>query len=139
MAKILEHCPTCQSRMEITQLSCTNCETVVLGRFEPNRFSKLPPRSLAFLESFVRSRGNVKEMARETGISYWTIRKQLDDLLVELDLEPRSEAPAGKANRREILERLKVGELDAEAAARLLEDARVPHHTPTPHKENPNE
>jgi hypothetical protein len=109
--------------MEITQLSCTNCETVVLGRFEPNRFSKLPPRSLAFLESFVRSRGNVKEMARETGISYWTIRKQLDDLLVELDLEPGSEAPAGKANRREILERLKAGEIDAEAAARLLEDA----------------
>ena len=123
MAKILEHCPTCQSRMEITQLSCTNCETVVLGRFEPNRFSKLPPKSLAFLETFVRSRGNVKEMARETGISYWTIRKQLDDLLVELDLEPGSEAPAGKAKRREILERLKAGEIDAEEAARLLEDS----------------
>ncbi|HUF39139.1 MAG TPA: DUF2089 domain-containing protein [Anaerolineales bacterium] len=122
MAKILEQCPSCQSRMEITQLSCTNCETVVLGRFEPNRFSQLPPKSLAFLESFVRSRGNVKEMARETGISYWTIRKQLDELLVELDLEPGSEAPTGKANRREILARLKAGEIDAEEAARLLEN-----------------
>ena len=122
MAKILDHCPTCQSRMEITQLSCTSCETVVLGRFEPNRFSKLPPKSLAFLEAFVRSRGNVKEMARETGISYWTIRKQLDDLLVELDLEPGSESPpAGKATRTEILERLKAGEITPEEAAELLE------------------
>lgn len=123
MAKILDHCPTCQSRMEITQLSCTNCETVVLGRFEPNRFSKLPPDSLAFLEAFVRSRGNVKEMARELGISYWTIRKQLDDLITELGLESRPESAPGKASRREILARLKAGEIDPDEAARLLEDA----------------
>ena len=123
MAKILEQCPTCQSRMEITQLSCTNCETVVLGRFEPNRFSKLPPRSLAFLESFVSSRGNVKEMARELGISYWTIRKQLDDLIAELGFETKSEASAGKADRREVLERLRRGEIDPDEAARLLGDA----------------
>lgn len=122
MAKILEQCPTCQSRMEITQLSCTNCETVVLGRFEPNRFSKLKPEDLAFLEVFVRSRGNVKEMARDLGISYWTVRKQLDDLIHELGLEARPEAPAGKATRREVLERLSAGEIDAEEAARLLED-----------------
>jgi hypothetical protein len=108
--------------MEITQLSCTSCETVVLGRFEPNRFSKLPPKSLAFLEAFVRSRGNVKEMARETGISYWTIRKQLDDLITELDLDPGTEATdAGKATRTAILERLKAGEITPEEAAELLE------------------
>lgn len=123
MAKILDHCPTCQSRMEITQLSCTNCETVVLGRFEPNRFSKLPPERLAFLEAFVRSRGNVKEMARDLGISYWTIRKQLDDLITELGLETRPESAPGKASRREVLERLKAGEIDPDEAARLLEDA----------------
>lgn len=121
MAKILDHCPTCQSRMEITQLSCTNCETVVLGRFEPNRFSKLPPESLAFLETFVRSRGNVKEMARELDISYWTIRKQLDDLITELGLESKPQPPAGKASRREVLERLRAGEIDPDEAARLLE------------------
>lgn len=124
MAKILDHCPTCQSRMEITQLSCTNCETVVLGRFEPNRFSKLPPDRLAFLEAFVRSRGNVKEMARETGISYWTIRKQLDDLIAELGLdEPNRDSPTGKASRREVLERLRAGEIDPDEAARLLEES----------------
>lgn len=122
MAKILEHCPTCQSRMEITQLSCTRCETVVLGRFEPNRFSKLTPESLAFLEAFVRSRGNVKEMARDLGISYWTIRKQLDDLIHDLGLDTQPVSSAAQASRREILERLRSGEIDPDEAARLLED-----------------
>jgi hypothetical protein len=120
MAKILDSCPTCGSRMEITQLSCTNCETVVLGRFEPNRFSKLPPKSLAFLETFVRNRGNVKEMERELGISYWTIRKRIDDLVEELGLSAKP-APVAKIDRRAVLERLKAGEIGPEEAARLLE------------------
>lgn len=124
MAKILDQCPVCQSRMEITQLSCTNCETVVVGRFEPNRFSKLSPESMAFLETFIRNRGNVKDMERETSISYWTIRRRIDELIVELGLEakPDSESPA--SSRREILERLKNGEINAEEAGKLLEKAK---------------
>ncbi len=121
MAKILEHCPTCHSRMEITQLSCTACETVVLGRFEPNRFSKLPPKSLAFLEAFVRNRGNVKEMERDLGISYWTIRKRIDDLIAELGLTQKPDGKAQKQKSRDILEQLKNGELTADEASRLLE------------------
>ncbi|GAB4577809.1 MAG: hypothetical protein Fur0022_05410 [Anaerolineales bacterium] len=121
MAKILDQCPVCQSRMEITQLSCTSCETVVVGRFEPNRFSKLSPESMTFLETFIRNRGNVKDMERETGISYWTIRRRIDELIAELGLEakPDSETPA--TSRREILERLKNGEITAEEAGKLLE------------------
>ncbi len=123
MAKILDQCPVCQSRMEITQLSCTQCETVVVGRFEPNRFSKLPQESLTFLEAFVRNRGNVKEMERETGISYWTIRRKIDELITELGLEAKPD-PEVRHTRREILERLKNGEITAEEAGKLLEKAK---------------
>ena len=130
MAKILDQCPVCQSRMEITQLSCTNCETVVVGRFDPNRFSKLPQDSLAFLEAFVRNRGNVKEMERELGISYWVIRRKIDELIAELGLEAsvaRNRQPdpeTTKTTRREILERLKNGEITAVEAGKLLERAK---------------
>lgn len=124
MAKILDQCPVCQSRMEITQLSCTNCETVVVGRFEPNRFSKLPQESLVFLEAFVRNRGNVKDMERETGISYWTIRRKIDELIAELGLEAKPDPETAKTSRREILERLKNGEITAEEAGKLLEKAK---------------
>ena len=124
MAKILDQCPVCQSRMEITQLSCTNCETVVVGRFEPNRFSKLPQESLDFLEAFVRNRGNVKEMERDLGISYWVIRRKIDELITELGLEAKPHPETARTSRREILERLKNGEITAEEAGKLLEKTK---------------
>jgi hypothetical protein len=121
MAKILSHCPTCRSRMEVTQLSCTACETVVLGRFEPCRFCNLPDESLGFLEAFIRSKGNVKEMERELGTSYWTIRSQLNDLIAELGFEPKPDREAQREARKTILERLHDGEIDADEAGKLLE------------------
>ena len=125
MAKILDQCPVCQARMEITQLSCTHCETVVVGRFEPNRFSKLSPESMAFLETFIRNRGNVKEMERATSVSYWTIRRKIDELITELGLEAQPDAETAKTSRREILERLKNGEISAEEAGKLLEKIKT--------------
>lgn len=120
MAKILSHCPTCSARMEVTQLSCTACETMVLGRFEPCRFCNLSKDKIAFLEAFLRSRGNVKEMERELGTSYWTIRSQINDLLQDLGLDAPVDAPDPKTQRREVLARLKAGEIDAEEAGKLL-------------------
>jgi hypothetical protein len=107
--------------VEVTQLSCTQCETVILGRFEPCRFCNLPAESLHFLETFIRNRGNVKEMERETGISYWTIRSRLNELIDELGLAPQPDAAHQKAQRRDILARLKKGELDVTEASKLLE------------------
>ena len=45
MRKVLERCPSCGGDLEVTRLSCTHCETVVTGRFQPCRFCKLPPAS----------------------------------------------------------------------------------------------
>jgi hypothetical protein len=109
--------------MEITQLSCTSCETVVVGRFEPNRFSKLPQESIAFLEAFVRNRGNVKEMERDLGISYWVIRRKIDELIAELGLEAKPDNET-RLTRREILERLKNGEITADEASKLMEKTK---------------
>lgn len=121
MAKILNNCPTCQARMEVTHLSCTACDTVVLGRFEPCRFCSLGGKDLAFLDAFLRSKGNVKEMERELGISYWTIRGRINDLLETLGLaEAAPSEDTHAAQRREILERLQQGEISAAEANRLL-------------------
>lgn len=122
MAKILNHCPTCHSNMEVTQLSCTSCETVVLGRFEPCRFCNLNDADLAFLESFLRNRGNVKDMERELGISYWTIRNQINELLETLGLAPQPDQEAMKSARKDILAKLQAGEIDPDTASRMLDE-----------------
>ena len=125
MRKVLEQCPSCGGELEITRVNCTRCETVVSGRYQPCRFCKLPPASVQFLEAFIKNRGNVKEMERELGISYWTIRSQLNDLIEELGFEVDSSAKAEreeevKKQRRAILEQIDRGELSASDAATQL-------------------
>jgi len=125
MRKVLEQCPSCGGELEITRVNCTRCETVVTGRYQPCRFCKLPPESVQFLEAFVKNRGNVKEMERELGISYWTIRTRLNELIEELGFEVDNQADVEreeelKKQRRAILEQIDRGELSAsEAAAQL--------------------
>ena len=124
MRKILEKCPSCGSDLEVTRLSCKACDTVVLGHFEPCRFCKLSPDSMNFLEAFVKSRGNVKEMERELGISYWVVRGKLNDLIKELGFEAESipdvDEAAIKTQRQAILSQVDRGEIDATEAATLL-------------------
>jgi hypothetical protein len=121
MRKILERCPSCGGKLEVTRLNCTSCETIVLGRYEPCRFCGLSPESSRFLETFVRCRGNVKEMERELGISYGTIRRRLDELIAELGLQGSpEEGDDPDAQELSILEQVDRGELSAAQAAELL-------------------
>lgn len=124
MRKILEKCPSCGSDLEVTRLNCKACDTVVLGHFEPCRFCKLSPDSMNFLEAFVKSRGNVKEMERELGISYWVVRGKLNDLIKELGFEaesiPDADEAVIKTQRQSILSQVDRGEIDAAEAATLL-------------------
>ncbi len=126
MPKLPRHCPACNSSLMVTRLTCPNCGTEVTGSFPPDLFSRLAPNDFDFVVLFVKSRGNVKEMERELGISYWTIRSRLNEIVVQLGLEsqapPVPAASPAAALRQEILEQLNAGLLTvSEAAARLEE------------------
>ena len=88
MRKLPRHCPACNTSLMVTRLTCPNCGTEVTGSFPPDLFSRLAPNDFDFLVLFVKSRGNVKEMERELGISYWTIRSRLNEIVVQLGIEP---------------------------------------------------
>ncbi len=135
MRKILESCPTCGGDFAVTELTCTVCDTVVRSRYSPCPFCRLAPEDLAFLLVFVRNRGNVKDMERELGVSYWTIRGRLNEVIASMGLEPGGEPeegdPPGRPNaqaraeaiaaaRRATLERLRRGEITAEEASEEL-------------------
>lgn len=128
MRKLIEQCPACGGELIVTQQSCTRCETVVMGRFKPDIFSRLSAESLNFIIVFVKNRGNIKEMERELGLSYWTIRNRLNEVIAELGFETEAEDAAAiqTANQRqEILARLERGELQVEDATALLEQLRA--------------
>lgn len=125
MRKLLESCPACAGELIVTQQSCVRCGTSVVGEFQPTIFSKLSPENLAFLELFIKNKGNVKEMEREMGESYWAIRNRINDIIELLGLEKKNVEPAGthtdlKAQRHQILQRLNQGEIGVNEATRLL-------------------
>lgn len=129
MRKLLEQCPSCGSEIIVTQMSCVHCDTVIMGNFQPNIFSKLPPDSLKFLTIFVKNKGNVKEMERETGWSYWTIRNRLNEVIAELGFETKADDDAVDGNalaqdRQEVLGRLERDEISVDEAMKLLEQLR---------------
>jgi len=120
MPLVPQSCPSCGSALAVTQLNCTACGTGVVGKFELSPFFRLQPESLKFLEIFVRNRGNVKEMERETGESYWTIRRQLDEVITEMGFGKAPTADEISAQRQEILAQLSRGEINVQEATNLL-------------------
>src|SRR5579859_6454193 len=119
-------CPVCASELVITRLRCPTCGTEVAGSFRPGRLINAPEPHASLLELFLRVRGNAKELERELGVSYPTVRARLDRALAAAGLGqggPASGDDAEKSARRAaILDELERGAIGAaEAAARLRE------------------
>lgn len=133
---IIATCPVCTGELAVTRLRCGSCGTIIEGEFGVGRFASLTREQTQVLESFLRSRGNLRDMERELGISYPTVRARVEALVRALGFGPRDEAdpaPASgaqpgtvptaddiQAARRDILERLAAHELSAEQAAEAI-------------------
>jgi len=127
---VISTCPVCSGELAVTRLHCRSCGTTLEGEFSVGRFGRLTKEQLALLESFLRSRGNLRDMERELGISYPTVRSRVEALVRALGFGPRDgdEAETGDtpaaaasgaaaASRQEILERLARREIGADEAA----------------------
>ena len=120
MSALPHQCPSCSSPLQVSQLSCTACDTEVKGKYDLSPLFRLSAESLRFLETFILNRGNVKEMERNTGQSYWAIRRRLDEVIEEMDLESAPTKLNLREQRQEILNQLKLGEIDVQTAAEFL-------------------
>ncbi len=112
-------CPACGSTdFRIERLGCNNCGTAVVGNFSVSRLATLPEDQVAFIETFLKCRGNIKEVERELGISYPTVRSRLDKVVANLGLGEDEE----KMTRVEILTALERNEMKPEEAVQALKD-----------------
>jgi hypothetical protein len=138
---VIATCPVCSGELAVTRLRCGQCGTTLEGEFAVGRFARLTREQTQVLESFLRSRGNLRDMERELQISYPTVRARVEALVRALGFGPRDEADAAtqaaaeltaaaaevtaaaaevQAGRRAILERLANHELSAEDAATAI-------------------
>ena len=123
--KMPHRCPVCDHEMKISKLSCTHCPTKIEGEFSSCKFCRLPAEQTIFIEAFIKCRGNIKEVEKELGISYPTVRSRLDSVIEALgyrvDKEKEKFTPQEESLRRqEILESLERGEISPQEAARQL-------------------
>ena len=111
---VISTCPVCSGELAVTRLRCGSCGTTLEGEFSVGRFSRLSRDQMALLESFLRSRGNLRDIERELGISYPTVRARVEALVRALgfgaraddEASPAADAPRSDQTRESILERL---------------------------------
>jgi hypothetical protein len=129
---VISTCPVCSGELAVTRLHCRSCGTTLEGEFSVGRFGRLTREQLVLLESFLRSRGNLRDMERELAISYPTVRSRVEALIRALGFGPRdgdesTDEPTGQpggtdaaAARQSILERLANHEITADDAATAI-------------------
>ncbi len=134
-------CCVCGEKLIVSRLSCDCCGTTMEGRFEGCPFCSLSPEETRFLLIFLKNRGSIKDVEREMGISYPTVRAALDNLIESLGLNDKASAtaelltseevkpPRRRATdaetareRKEILKNLSEHKISADEAARLLRE-----------------
>ena len=86
MQKLISQCPCCNETLKIATLQCPECGMEMKNNFELSAFDRLSNEQYAFLIEFLQQRGNLKNVQSELGVSYPTAKKQLDDLLIALEL-----------------------------------------------------
>jgi hypothetical protein len=110
-------CPICDAGLRVTELSCPACRTRIVSDLRTCEFCNLRPGLLKFLRAFLRARGNIKEVERDLGISYPTVRRRLDELLLNLGLEATG---SSDEPRLEVFEKLRKGEISVDDAVETL-------------------
>lgn len=120
--QIIHNCPVCGSGLRVTRLRCPSCNTVIEGDFQTERLLSLNAQQRSFVLSFLRNRGNIREMEKELGISYPTVRSRLDDIIQAIDGASATKTPP--LTRKQILEMLAKGELTQEDAMAMIQGAQ---------------
>ena len=112
--KLISKCPFCSGELLISKLSCSGCDTRIDSEIDIPAFFRLPEDLQGFVLTFLRCRGNIREVEKELGISYPTVCKRLD-LVNELLGNKRP-----RVDRDEVLRQLEQGEISAKEAAEIL-------------------
>ena len=118
---VVAKCPICAAQLKVVRLECEACGTRLEGNFTLGRFHSLAADQLEFLETFIRARGSFKDVERELGISYPTVRSRLDAVIRALGFPSQAEPDRETERRKEILRELAEGKIAPDDAATLLE------------------
>jgi len=100
----------------ISRVSLAGSGISIDGEFDLPPLARLNAEDQVFVAAFVCSHGSIKQMEKQFGVSYPTIKSRLNRISRQLDfVEVSSASPAG-----ETLDKLNRGEITADEAIRLI-------------------
>ena len=117
MLKVPTTCPVCGKRTHVAVVKCDSCGTTVNNKFDFSAFDRLDDKQTEFVLSFIECEGSIKDMEKRLGISYPTVKARLAEIKRVLDLGDN-----GKSYRMSVLDDLGKGEIDVEAALKLIKN-----------------
>jgi hypothetical protein len=117
--KVINKCPICSSKLLISRLRCSKCNTVIENDFEMSKFEYLSGEQLRFIEVFLKNRGNIKDVEKELGISYPTVRAKLDEVISALGYKITKESSVDK---KKVVDMLDKGEITPDEAIKMLNE-----------------
>jgi hypothetical protein len=92
-------------------------DIAIEGSFDLPQLARLNTEDQVFVVAFIRSHGSIKEMEQVFGVSYPTIKSRLTRIAQSLEFVDTNPSPS----RAEIFDRLRRGEITAQAAIQELE------------------
>jgi hypothetical protein len=117
--KVISNCPVCSGTLKIMKLQCSHCHTTIENEFELSKLASLSKDQLHFVEVFLTCRGNIKEVEKELGISYPTVRSKLTDIISSLGYVQKKK---NEVDEKKIVTMLENGEITPEEAIKLLKE-----------------
>jgi len=119
-----KHCPVCEAELHISRLSCPQCraEYSVDEAFSP--FDHLSVEQKSFLITFLKCNGNIKAVEAELKISYPTVKKRYDEILIALGLKEKT------VIEQEMIDMSIFGKLDRDSkkASDIIKNKLYDHH-----------
>jgi len=129
MRPLILKCPSCDGPLTVARLECAKCEIGIEGDFSMPALLRLSLAQIDFVEVFIKNRGSIRDVERELGVSYPTVRGRLDDVIRALGYPVKGEAveetaaPSDTtASRRSVLADLKAGRISPEEALAALNE-----------------
>ena len=112
-------CPSCGGRMVATRMECISCGAAVEGRFVPCPVCTMDDEIRELFEIFMYARGNLKEVERELGLSYPTVRAKMERMFSRYE-----RAAEVTTSRMDVLAMLGSGKISVDEAEELLKRSR---------------
>ena len=135
MRPLILKCPSCNGDLAVERLTCRACDISIEGDFGLPALLRLNRGQLDFVEVFLKNRGIIREVERELGVSYPTVRARLDEVIEAIGFNLASAPPPAAEDhrhedhrsddardRRAVLQELRSGKITPEQALKALSD-----------------